>query len=126
MKNEFLLIFFLNSEKPTLNVYSDQKNIRCYTGEDIRINAIVENKSAILSVTWRKEGNGNIDTEIPKYKGSSSKTDKLQLVINNCNKNDEGIYFLIATCRDNEEIQSNKIHVKIVKGIPTNVVSPQF
>lgn len=72
-------------------------------------------------MTWRKEEHGTIDAELPKYKGSSSQTDKPQLVINNCNINDEGIYFLIATCRANEEIKSNKIHVKIVKGIPTNV-----
>lgn len=45
----------LHLDIPPLKIYFDQRNIQFYIGEDVTINAILENPSAEQGVKWHRE-----------------------------------------------------------------------
>lgn len=114
--------FHLSSalENPTIEIYSSLSGSKYYVCEDVMIRANFNNPSAILCITWQREsatGNfGAIDTTLPKYRGTRNGTENHLLYINNCEKSDGGIYFILATCTDGMEIMSNKINLDISEG----------
>ena len=67
-------------------------------GGTAKINAnIISNSTGSLEVNWQKTHNNcstNLMIDLPKYYGSSCQMNKPQLVINNVDKEDAGIYKL--------------------------------
>lgn len=90
-----------------------------YVGEDIIINARLENRSWILCVTWQKiEGTEShvIDSTLPKYKKTKQTVDEPILFIKDCHVEDIGEYFLLAACLDDLEIKSEIVHINVLRG----------
>lgn len=133
--NDKHYFFHLSStlENPTIEIYSSLSGSKYYVGEDVMIRANFNNPSAILCITWQREsttGNfGAIDTTLHKYRGTRNGTENHLLYINNCEKSDGGIYFILATCTDGMEIMSNKIYLDISEGktyFSRNILSTAF
>lgn len=90
-----------------------------YVGEDVIINARLENRSRVLCVTWQKiEGTGShvVDTTLTKYKKTKQTVDEPILFIKDCTVDDIGEYFLLAACLNDIEIKSEIIHINVVRG----------
>lgn len=101
-------------------MYSDQENDEYYVGEDVTIKANLENRAAVLSVSWQyATGNESytIDSTLPKYAGTKTEIEQPQLIIRNCIETDRGLYFLLAASTDNmDDVFSNKINLKVKRG----------
>lgn len=110
----------LHLDIPPLKIYFDQRNIQFYIGEDVTINAILENPSAEQGVKWHREtenGNHVIDMTSPKYFGITKESDNHLLVIRDCNELDTGKYYLSTNHRNKKKVFiSNKIQLNIIKG----------
>lgn len=116
-----LFIFkYSDLEKPTIDICSDEQNNRYYIGEDVMIRGNVKNPSAVLCMTWQREtdnGSQTINTALPKYTETTNNEDENLLFIRNCDENDTGNYFILATCTTGiEDICSNKIYLDVIKG----------
>lgn len=110
---------FFYIETSTINLSSDQRNNRYYVGEVATITASIHNPSAVLSMTWQREtenGRYTIDTSLPEYTGSKLTMNEQRLVIHNCKESDRGMYFLLAACIENREVNSNNIFLDVVQG----------
>lgn len=59
---------------------------------------------------------GVIDIILFKYRGMRNGIENYFLYINNCEKLDGGIYFILVMCIDGMEIMSNKINLDISEG----------
>lgn len=78
-------------------------------------------------MTWQREteyGRYTIDTSLPEYSGSKLTINEQKLVIQDCKESDRGMYFLLAACIENTEVDSNTIFLDIVqgKGFITNIL----
>lgn len=112
-----------NSFVETTDIYiqPDQRNCRYYVGEDVIINVRIRNVSKVLCKTWQKEsetGSNIIDTSLEKNIESKNENGEYILTIRNCTESDSGTYFILAACINDMEVQSNKIQLNVVKGIP--------
>lgn len=80
----------------------------------------VKNPSAVLCMTWQREtdnGSQTINTALPKYTETTNNKDENLLFIRNCDENDTGNYFILATCTNGiEDICSNKVYLNVIKG----------
>lgn len=119
-------IFFL--DKTSVSISSDQYDTTYYIEEDVEIKAHFEKSLAVRTVNWKREtdtGSHDIDTTLPKYRGTLNNTSEQRhvLKISNCDKSDAGTYFLQVSCADRPEIRSNKIHLQVLKGNSFKVFS---
>lgn len=104
-----------------INIQPDQRNCRYYVGEDVIINGRIRNVSKVLCKTWQKEsetGSNIIDTTLEKNLETKKDIGEYILTIKNCIESDSGTYFILAACINDMEVQSNKIQLNVVKGIP--------
>lgn len=104
-----------------INIQPDQRNCRYYVGEDVIINGRIRNVSKVLCKTWQKEsetGSHIIDTTLEKNLETKKDIGEYVLTIKNCIESDSGTYFILAACINDMEVQSNKIQLNVVKGIP--------
>lgn len=112
-----------NSFVETIDIYihPDQRNCRYYVGEDVIINVRIRNVSKVLCKTWQREsetGSNIIDTSLEKNIETKNENGEYILTIRNCTESDSGTYFILAACINDMEVQSNKIQLNVVKGIP--------
>ena len=113
----FMFTFVWPTEKPTIEIFSDQEDNTYFVGEDVIIKAELKNVSNILCVGWQTEtpnGYQAIDISQSKYKGTKTTAEETSLYIRDCV--DKETYFLLAACDDGSEICSNKICLNVVKG----------
>lgn len=104
-----------------INIQPDQRNCRYYVGEDVIINGRIRNVSKVLCKTWQKEsetGSNIIDTTLEKNLETKKDIGEYVLTIKNCIESDSGTYFILAACINDMEVQSNKIQLNVVEGIP--------
>lgn len=104
-----------------IDIQPDQRNCRYYVGEDVIINIRIRNVSKVLCKTWQKEsetGSNIIDTSLERNIETTNEIGEYILTIKNCIESDSGTYFILAACTNNMEVQSNKIQLNVVKGIP--------
>lgn len=112
-----------NSFVETIDIYihPDQRNCRYYVDEDVIINVRIRSVSKVLCKTWQKEsetGSNIIDTSLEKNIETKNENGEYILTIRNCTESDSGTYFILAACINDMEVQSNKIQLNVVKGIP--------
>lgn len=114
----------LHLDIPPSKIYFDQRKIKFYIGEDVTINAFLENASAEQGVKWHKEtenGNNVIDMTLPKYFGITKKSDNHLLVIRDCSELDTGKYYLSTNHGNKKDVFiSNTIQLDIIKGKTQN------
>lgn len=103
-----------------MKIYFDQRKIKFFSGEDVTINAVLENHSTEESVIWHKEttnGSHVVDTSLPKYFGIKKNTDNHMLVIRDCSELDTGKYYLSTNHRNKRDVfTSNKMQLDIIRG----------
>lgn len=117
--NEVQLRIYFFLEITSIEIYSDQKNNRYFIGEDVTITAKFGNPFAVLCVSWQFNANGSsstINTSLPKYAGTRYENNKHLLIIGSCCQSDAGEYSLVATCKENVDICSAKLQLKVVEG----------
>lgn len=112
-----------NSFVETIDIYihPDQRNCRYYVDEDVIINVRIRSVSKVLCKTWQKEsetGSNIIDMSLEKNIETKNENGEYILTIRNCTESDSGTYFILAACINDMEVQSNKIQLNVVKGIP--------
>lgn len=99
----------------------DRSYEKYYVGEDVSIEAHLENPTAVQRWAWiRKTENGKlstyVDTTLPKYTQTGNEINKgFGLRINKCDESDAGTYLLLAVCTT-VNISSNEIRLQVVKG----------
>lgn len=57
-----------------------------------------------------------IDTTLPKYAGTRTENNKELLIVRNCRELDAGEYSIVAKCKANVEICSEKLKLEVIKG----------
>lgn len=126
----FNAYFFIDDT--SVSISSDQYDTTYYIEEAAEIRAHFENSLAVRTVKWKMEtdtGSHDIDTALPKYRGTINNTSEQQhvLKIRSCDESDAGTYFLQVSCAD-REIRSNKIHLQVLKGnaIKVSVIFRSF
>lgn len=110
---------FIFAEITTLFLRFDRSDEKYYIGEDVNIEAYLENPSAVRYLEWKKKTDNEslaIDTKLSKYTRTGNETSKcFGLTINTCDESDAGTYLLLVSCA-NVIIFSNEISLQVVKG----------